>query len=73
MDLYDDQPGSATPAGSAAPRPYIGVHFDCCGVYVRIYRAPGADRYVGRCPCCGARVTAQVGSDGTTQRIFHAR
>lgn len=73
MDLYDDQSRSDSTAGPAAARPYIGVHFDCCGVYVRIYRAPGADRYVGRCPRCGASVTAQVGSNGTTQRIFHAR
>lgn len=73
MDLYDDKPAADDCSPGAQNRPYIGVYFECCGVYVRIYRAPGADRYSGRCPRCGATVTAQVGSNGTTQRIFHAR
>lgn len=72
MDFYDDATRRpAEPAGS--PRPYIGVQFDCCGVYVRIYRAPEADEYSGRCPRCGAVVTAKVGPGGTSQRIFRAK
>ncbi len=51
-------------------RPFIGVHFKCCGVYQRIYRHPAGDRYEGRCPRCGKQVRAMVGSGGTDERTF---
>ncbi|MBI4577760.1 MAG: hypothetical protein HY722_15975 [Planctomycetes bacterium] len=53
--------------------PYIGIHFDCCGVYQRIYRQPGQTAYVGWCPRCLRRVRVRVGPGGVDQRIFEAR
>lgn len=59
-------------SSASRSRPYIGVHFACCGVYVRIYRAPQQREYVGRCPRCLAPVRVKVGPDGTAKRIFRA-
>jgi hypothetical protein len=67
---WSEEP-AAGPA-PATPRPYIGVLFECCGVYTRIYRKPDHDAYVGRCPKCFALVRARVGPDGVSTRIFRA-
>lgn len=53
-------------------RLWIGVLFECCGVYLRVYREPNIDRYEGRCPSCGRQVVVRVGSDGTSSRVFRA-
>lgn len=68
---WNDEP-SERPASRTGPRPYIGVMFECCNIYTRIYRRPEDDRYVGRCPRCLAVVQARVGPDGTATRIFRA-
>jgi hypothetical protein len=70
LDVYDENSREQQPASAA--RPYIGVFFECCGLYSRIYRHPDSAEYAGRCPRCLATVRAQVGPDGTTQRIFRA-
>jgi hypothetical protein len=82
-DLMDDlaaqtPPGHTTrgrrSGAAAAPssRPYIGILFECCGVYARVYRRPDQDHYRGRCPRCLARVEVRVGPDGVSTRIFRA-
>jgi hypothetical protein len=85
LDLYDlppaadlqrhalDARGDGSAAGAApAARPYIGVLFECCGVYVRIYRRPAEPVYRGRCPRCLRTATARVGPGGTNERVFRA-
>lgn len=54
-------------------RPWIGVHFECCGVYVRVYRERGADRYESRCPRCATPITVRVSPDGVTTSFIRAR
>ena len=54
-------------------RPFIGVHFVCCGVYARIYRQPNAKAYRGRCPRCLRTLKVRVGAEGVDARIFQAR
>lgn len=65
-----DAPGTDK---SSHARPWIGIHFQCCGVYTRVYRSHDASRYEARCPKCAARVSLRVGPDGVASRIFTAR
>jgi len=69
MDIYDD-PAANTGTG---PRPYLGILFECCGVYARVYRQPHEMIYRGRCPKCLRLVQVRVGPDGTPARFFRAR
>lgn len=64
--------GSSSTSPPSEARPWIGVHFECCGIYARIYRRPDSPVYAGQCPRCLARITARVGADGTPQRLFRA-
>lgn len=54
------------------PRAWVGVRFDCCGVYTRIYKNADGTGYVGRCPKCGRNVRLRVGPGGTSSRFFVA-
>ncbi len=53
-------------------RPYIGIYFECCDVYARIYRNKDGKHYAGWCPRCGRRVKLHVGEGGTDSRFFSA-
>ena len=52
---------------------YIGILFECCNVYRRIYTNKDGNAYEGRCPLCYAKVKVAIGPQGTDQRIFKAR
>jgi hypothetical protein len=70
----DHDEAAETAAGQEyCPRPYIGVYFECCGVYARIYRQPDKRCYYGRCPRCLRTVRVRVGPEGTSARLFRAR
>lgn len=53
-----------------APRPYLSVHFACCGVYQRMYQDRDGKTYQGRCPRCATPVKFVVGEGGTSARSF---
>jgi hypothetical protein len=64
----DAKAQGSTPASSG--RPYLSVHFACCGVYLRIYRTADGTAYRGNCPKCAKAVNFPVGSGGTSARFF---
>lgn len=52
-------------------RKFIGVRFDCCGVYSRIYYNKEQNGYFGYCPMCHRRVTVRVDPEkGIDGRFF---
>ncbi|MBU1319347.1 MAG: endonuclease Q family protein [candidate division Zixibacteria bacterium] len=59
--------------GQGQGRDFVGIHFTCCNVYIRVYKSKQGDRYVGFCPKCGKKVKLVVGSDGVNDRFFTAR
>jgi hypothetical protein len=68
----DDSEEAGQVRGTRVPRPYIGVMFECCGVYARIYRRHDQTFYFGRCPRCLRAVRVRVGPGGTNARFFRA-
>ena len=54
-------------------RPFIGILFECCRAYGRIYKTAKGDAYAGHCPRCARPFRAKVGAGGTSQRFFRAR
>jgi hypothetical protein len=51
-------------------RPYIGIVFRCCKVYMRIYVNRHGDAYEGRCPKCFRIMKVRIAPGGTDQRFF---
>ena len=51
-------------------RKYIGIRFNCCGLYVRIYANKEGTAYEGRCPKCAKPVKLKIGEGGTNNRFF---
>lgn len=62
-----------TPAPKYVRRPFIGVRFDCCGIFSRIYRRMDQREYRGCCPRCLREVVIPVGENGTAARMFCAK
>lgn len=53
-------------------RRFVGVKFECCSVYRRVYINKARTAYVGWCPKCARRVEIKISSGGTTNRFFRA-
>ncbi len=58
------------PPRSSADRAYLGIMFECCHVYSRIYRNRLGTAYVGWCPRCAKEVVIPIDPSGTTCRFF---
>lgn len=53
-------------------RAYLGIMFNCCGAYGRIYKNKTNTAYVGNCPRCMKSIKIPVGEGGTNERFFNA-
>ena len=53
-------------------RAFLGIWFECCHVYGRLYKNKFGTAYVGRCPKCMRPVSARISQDGegTSRRFF---
>lgn len=51
---------------------YLGIMFNCCNVYARIYKNKQGTAYVGRCPRCMRTIKVPIGEGGTNTRFFNA-
>ncbi|MBN1851190.1 MAG: hypothetical protein JW829_00640 [Pirellulales bacterium] len=78
LDLSSD-PAGAMPASPDPPRGtdlkgrrFVGVHFTCCDIYLRIYINRDETGYDGRCPRCGRFVHFRIGPGGINDRFFTA-
>lgn len=56
----------------AIKRKFLGVVFECCRVYARVYINREQTAYQGGCPRCGKRVEVKIGPGGTQTRFFTA-
>ena len=54
-------------------RPFLGVMFECCNVYVRVYLDKDGEFYNGRCPSCLRTLRFVVGADGKSARMWRAK
>lgn len=51
-------------------RQFIGIWFDCCKTYGRLYKTKDGKYYVGRCPKCLRSARVRIGGEGTNRRFF---
>lgn len=56
----------------AEKRQFLGIMFECCNVYGRIYKNKEGTAYIGKCPKCLKNVMVKVGKEGTNNRFFRA-
>jgi hypothetical protein len=73
LDLSSDgscADGAKSP--SASGRKFVGIHFTCCDLYIRVYANRDETAYEGRCPKCGKKVRLGIGPGGTDSRFFTA-
>ena len=72
-EIIDFASGDPTKRPQPAPgRPFLGIQFECCDVYTRVYVNQEQTAYLGNCPKCGRRVRFQIGPGGTSSRFFRA-
>ena len=52
---------------------FLGIMFECCNIYRRIYINKDGNAYEGRCPKCFSEIKIIIGPGGSEKRIFRAR
>lgn len=49
---------------------HVGVKFDCCHVYTRVYTNKEGTAYEGRCPKCLRTIRVKIHKDGVNCKFF---
>ncbi len=70
LDLSSDHTVGGSRGITAAGRRFLGLQFDCCGVYTRVYVNQDETAYEGNCPKCARAVRLEIGPGGTSSRFF---
>ena len=60
------------PEKDPKPRPFIGVRFTCCNVYLRIYLNRQGTAFFGHCPRCKRPLTIPAKRGGSKSRFWIA-
>jgi len=71
-DAAEEAPSHAGADDRGRGRVWIGVYYECCETYARVYRRPADVEYRGRCPSCGSAITIRVGPNGVNSRFLIA-
>jgi hypothetical protein len=71
--MHQRVPPEGTPGAPGTPRPFLGIRWECCGTYSRIYKNKEGTAYTGFCPRCAKPVRVLIGEGGTGERFFVAR
>jgi hypothetical protein len=69
---FEEEKTSEEKSKKESEKKYLGIMFNCCRVYGRIYKNKEGTAYVGRCPRCMRTIKVPVGEGGTNQRFFNA-
>lgn len=64
-DAKDDANATGAPQS-------LGVMFECCHIYRRIFKRPDGSAYEGRCPKCGHPARVLVGEGGSASRVWRS-
>ena len=59
-------------ASGRGQRRFLGVRFDCCRTYSRIYINQSQTAFVWHCPRCGEQIHIIISPDGTDAKFFSA-
>ena len=54
-------------------RDFIGVLFECCNIYSRVYINKDRTAYAARCPRCGKPLRVEISPDGSDSRFFSVK
>lgn len=78
FDFYDDKINDEDDEleekkSKIQKRDFLGITFECCNVYTRIYKNKEGTAYEGRCPKCLRPVRVPIGKGGSGQRFFRGR
>jgi len=64
------EPGKQPERGKS----FLGILFECCHVYSRVYRKEDEMKYEGRCPKCLRTLTVKIDPvDGIEGRFLRAK
>ena len=72
MHMAEEQDVEEDNAKKSNQRKFLGIWFQCCHTYGRLYKNKKGTHYVGRCPRCLRSVQVRIdqSSDSATNRRF---